>query len=54
MNHHREILEERDRLLVLNAELVQMLKFAASIIGHPDDEGSKLIAAAVAKAKGVS
>ena len=33
-------------------ELLEALKLAAAIIGHPDDEGSKFIAAAIAKAEG--
>lgn len=31
-------------------ELLEALKLAASIIGHPDDEASKQIAAVIAKA----
>jgi hypothetical protein len=34
-----------------NKELLEALKFAQAIIGHPDDAGSKFIAAAIAKAE---
>jgi hypothetical protein len=34
-----------------NAELLEALKLAQSIIGHPEDAHSKLIAAAIAKAE---
>ena len=44
--------EETARLCAINDELLAMLRFAAAIIGHPDDEGSKLIAATIAKAGG--
>lgn len=39
-------------LKAVNAELLEALKLAQSIIGHPDDAHSKLIAAAIAKAEG--
>ena len=42
---------ELRRLHEVNAELLEALKFAQSIIGHPDDAGSKFIAAAIAKAE---
>jgi len=32
-------------------ELLEALKLAQAIIGHPDDQGSKFIAAAIAKAE---
>jgi hypothetical protein len=35
----------------VNKELLEALKFAQAIIGHPDDAGSKFIAAAIAKAE---
>jgi hypothetical protein len=40
------------RLSAVNRELLEALKLAQSIIGHPDDAHSKLIAAAIAKAEG--
>jgi hypothetical protein len=40
------------RLHALNGELLEALKLAQSIIGHPEDAHSKLIAAAIAKAEG--
>jgi hypothetical protein len=42
---------ELRRLHALNAELLEALKLAQSIIGHPDDAHSKLIAAAIAQAE---
>ena len=42
---------ELRRLHEVNAELLEALKFAQSIIGHPDDAGSKFIAAAISKAE---
>lgn len=46
-------LDEGDaRLMAAAPDLLEALKLAQSIIGHPDDEGSKIIAAAIAKAMG--
>ena len=39
------------QLEALNAELLAALEFAAAVIGHPDDTGSRMIAATIAKAK---
>jgi hypothetical protein len=44
--------DELLRLHALNSELLEALKLAQQIIGHPDDAHSKLIAAAIAKAEG--
>ncbi len=41
------------RLHAVNAELLEALKLAQSIIGHPEDAHSKLISAAIAKAEEV-
>ena len=41
---------ETQRRAELFPELLEALKLAQTIIGHPDDDGSKLIAAAIAKA----
>ena len=43
---------ELRRLHEVNQELVEALEFAQAIIGHPDDAGSKFIAATIAKARG--
>ena len=43
---------ELRRLHEVNTELLEALKLAKSIIGHPDDDASKFIAAAIAKATG--
>jgi hypothetical protein len=40
------------RLHALNGELLQALKLAQSIIGHPDDAHSQHIAAVIARAEG--
>ncbi len=48
--------EERDanqRLIAAAPELLEALKLAQSIIGHPEDAHSKLISAAIAKAEEV-
>jgi len=47
----REVAAELRRLHALNAELLEALKLAQSIIGHPEDAHSKLIAAAISKAE---
>jgi hypothetical protein len=47
------VLEIR-RLHEVNQELLNALKLAQAIIGHPDDQGSKFIFAAIAKAEGES
>jgi hypothetical protein len=39
-------------LIAAAPDLLEALKFAQSIIGHPDDAGSQMIAAAIAKATG--
>jgi hypothetical protein len=46
--------EARANALLIAAapDLLEALKFAQSIIGHPDDVGSQMIAAAIAKATG--
>jgi hypothetical protein len=41
------------RLIAAAPDLLAALKLAQTIIGHPDDEGSKIIAAAIAKAEGM-
>ncbi len=46
-----EAAAELRRLHALNGELLEALKLAQSIIGHPEDAHSKLIAAAIAKAE---
>jgi flagellar biosynthesis/type III secretory pathway protein FliH len=50
-----EVMSEADdelrRLHALNGELLEALKLAQSIIGHPDDAHSKFIAAAIARAE---
>jgi hypothetical protein len=43
---------ETERRAALYPELLEALKLAQSIIGHPEDAHSKLIAAAIAKAQG--
>lgn len=40
------------RLIAAAPDLLAALKLAHTIIGHPDDDGSKIIAAAIAKAEG--
>ncbi len=45
--HHDEAAAELRRLHAENAELLEALKLAQSIIGHPEDAHSKLIAAAI-------
>jgi NADH:ubiquinone oxidoreductase subunit E len=50
--HHDEAAAELRRLHAENGELLEALKLAQSIIGHPEDAHSKLIAAAIAKAEG--
>jgi hypothetical protein len=40
-----------DELIQQRDELLSVLKFAGSIIGHPDDAGSKLIADTISKAE---
>ncbi len=48
--------DERDanqRLIAAAPELLEALKLAQSIIGHPEDAHSKLISAAIDKAEGV-
>ena len=42
---------ELRRLHEQNQELLEALKLAQAIIGHPDDQGSKFILAAIAKAE---
>ena len=48
---HREAAAELRRLHSMNGELLEALKLAQSIIGHPEDAHSKLIAAAITKAE---
>ena len=50
--HHKAAAELR-RLHSVNAELLERLKLARSIIGHPEDAHSKLISAAIDKAEEV-
>jgi len=45
---------ELRRLHEVNQELLNTLKLAQAIIGHPDDQGSKFILAAIVKAEGGS
>jgi hypothetical protein len=40
-----------EKLETVNQDLLEALKLAQSIIGHPEDAHSKLIAAAIAKAE---
>jgi hypothetical protein len=47
-----ELRAEVERLRALNVELLEALKLAQQIIGHPDDAHSKLIAAAIAQTEG--
>jgi flagellar biosynthesis/type III secretory pathway protein FliH len=47
-----ELEAEVERLRALNVELLEALKLAQQIIGHPDDAHSKLIAAAIAQTEG--
>lgn len=44
-----EAAAELRRLVAVNAELLEALKLAQSIIGHPDDAHSQHIAAVIAK-----
>ncbi len=44
---------EQQRRADLYPELLEALKLARSIIGHPEDAHSKLISAAISKAEGV-
>ena len=44
--------EEDARLIVAAPDLLEALKLAKSIMGHPDDDASKFIAAAIVKATG--
>jgi hypothetical protein len=46
-----EAAAELRRLHALNGELLEALKLAQSIIGHPDDAHSQHIAAVIAKAE---
>jgi hypothetical protein len=48
----RETALANARLIAAAPELLEALKLAQSIIGHPEDAHSKLIAAAIAKAEG--
>jgi hypothetical protein len=45
-----EELKRAARMIENHDELLEALKLAQSIIGHPDDAHSKLIAAAIARA----
>ena len=47
----RRLQWENQKLWEANAEFIEALKLAIAIIGHPDDQGSKFIAAAIAKAE---
>lgn len=47
----QRIWKERDELRKVNQELLEALKLARSIIGHPDDAHSRHIAAVIAKAE---
>ncbi len=49
VREREELRAEIERLRALNVELLEALKLAQQIIGHPDDAHSKLIAAAIAK-----
>lgn len=44
--------EANARLICTAQELLEALKFARQIIGHPDDAGTKLIDEVIAKATG--
>ncbi len=44
--------EANARLIAAAPELLEACKFAISIIGHPDDAGTQIIAAAIRKAEG--
>jgi len=44
---HNKTAAKLRRLHALNGELLEALKLAQSIIGHPEDAHSKLIAAAI-------
>ena len=46
-----DVCQEILRLEAVQKELLEALKLAQAIIGHPDDQGSKFIAAAIAKAE---
>jgi hypothetical protein len=50
---HKQAAAELRRLHSVNAELLERLKLARSIIGHPEDAHSKLISAAIDKAEEV-
>jgi hypothetical protein len=50
---HSHAADQLRRLHSVNAELLEALKLARSIIGHPEDAHSKLISAAIDKAEGV-
>ena len=45
---------ERERRLALFDEMLEALKLASSIIGHPDDSVSQSIVELIAKAEGKS
>ena len=47
-----ELEQERKRLHEINQELVEALKLAKTIIGHPDDTASKYITETLNKATG--
>jgi hypothetical protein len=49
---NKEAAKELRRLHKVNQELLESLKLAQAIIGHPDDQESKFIAAVIAKARG--
>jgi hypothetical protein len=49
----QEAADELRRQHEVIAELLEALKLARSIIGHPEDAHSKLISAAIDKAEGV-
>ena len=44
-----DMIAERDAQAKRIAELLEVLKLAQEIIGHPDDKASKFIAATIAK-----
>lgn len=49
---HSKLVAEAHVSRLLCAKLVTVLEFALTIIGHPDDAGSKFIASVIAQAKG--
>jgi len=51
LNTGYEQADANSRLIAAAPDMLEALKLAQTIIGHPDDEGSKLIAAAIAKAE---